>query len=307
VTDDYDLVQCTVTTSDSLWGIAISLYAPTDGVNCFIVGKYDFFNWNPVKGADEVYLGFVADWDIPSDNSVDNGTGSDPLLNTMWQFGGEYDTLVQDNNDACGGMPIIETNRLGGVALFKGTASGVPLNAWTDENAPHQLGSGYDKEYLYTQMTTLTGYNSAPSDTTIDLHTGMTFEAVDMTAKASYSYVIGLVTTNMGEVDYKQQVVDARAWALAHEIFVDFVCDCSPGDANGDGSVNVGDAVYLISYIFKGGPAPTPYARCSGDANGDCQCNVGDAVYIIGYVFKGGPPPVSCNQWVINCGLPLQK
>jgi hypothetical protein len=62
------------------------------------------------------------------------------------------------------------------------------------------------------------------------------------------------------------------------------------GDANGDGGVNVGDAVFLISYVFKGGPAPDPV--CIGDANGDGDTNVGDAVYLIAYVFKGGPPPV---------------
>ena len=28
------------------------------------------------------------------------------------------------------------------------------------------------------------------------------------------------------------------------------------GDSNGDGDINVGDAVYLINYVFKGGPAP---------------------------------------------------
>ncbi len=33
-----------------------------------------------------------------------------------------------------------------------------------------------------------------------------------------------------------------------------YVCHC--GDANGDGSVNVGDAVYIINYVFKSGPAP---------------------------------------------------
>jgi photosystem II stability/assembly factor-like uncharacterized protein len=65
-----------------------------------------------------------------------------------------------------------------------------------------------------------------------------------------------------------------------------FIC----GDANGDGNVNVGDAVFLISYVFKGGPAPDPV--CVGDANGDGGVNVGDAVYLIAYVFKGGPPPV---------------
>ena len=63
------------------------------------------------------------------------------------------------------------------------------------------------------------------------------------------------------------------------------------GDANGDGSANVGDAVFLISYVFKGGAAPTPL--CAGDANGDGSTNVGDAVYMISYVFKGGAAPVS--------------
>jgi len=62
------------------------------------------------------------------------------------------------------------------------------------------------------------------------------------------------------------------------------------GDANGDGEANVGDAVFLINYTFKGGPAPDPIE--AGDANGDGQCNVGDAVYLISYVFKGGPAPV---------------
>ena len=51
------------------------------------------------------------------------------------------------------------------------------------------------------------------------------------------------------------------------------------GDANGDRMVNVGDAVFIINYIFKGGAAPMP--KKIGDANGDCAVNVGDAVYVI--------------------------
>jgi len=62
------------------------------------------------------------------------------------------------------------------------------------------------------------------------------------------------------------------------------------GDANDDGEVNVGDAVYLINFVFNGGPEPTPF--CSGDANGDGEVNIGDSVYLINYVFKGGPAPV---------------
>ncbi|MDD4051288.1 MAG: S8 family serine peptidase [candidate division Zixibacteria bacterium] len=60
------------------------------------------------------------------------------------------------------------------------------------------------------------------------------------------------------------------------------------GDANGDGKINVGDAVYIITYIFRGGPAPGSY---EGDANGDGKLNVGDAVYLISYIFRSGPPP----------------
>lgn len=63
----------------------------------------------------------------------------------------------------------------------------------------------------------------------------------------------------------------------------------TPGDANGDKQVNVGDAVFMINYVFKGGPAPDPLE--AGDANCDSEVNVGDPVYLINYVFKGGPEP----------------
>ena len=61
------------------------------------------------------------------------------------------------------------------------------------------------------------------------------------------------------------------------------------GDANADGTANITDAVYLISYIFSGGPAPNPLE--AGDANCDGSANITDAVYLITYIFSGGPPP----------------
>ena len=72
--------------------------------------------------------------------------------------------------------------------------------------------------------------------------------------------------------------------------FTPYIC----GDANGDLSVNVSDAVFLISYIFGGGPAPNPLA--AGDANCDGNTNISDAVYLIQYIFGGGPAPcASCK------------
>jgi uncharacterized Ntn-hydrolase superfamily protein len=64
-----------------------------------------------------------------------------------------------------------------------------------------------------------------------------------------------------------------------------FLC----GDANSDGATNIGDAVFLINFVFKSGPLPVPLE--AGDASCDGQTNVGDAVYMINFVFKGGYAP----------------
>jgi len=59
------------------------------------------------------------------------------------------------------------------------------------------------------------------------------------------------------------------------------------GDANADGSVTLPDIIYLVNYVFKGGPAPAPLAR--GDVNASCNVNLADIIYLVNYVFKGGP------------------
>jgi len=61
------------------------------------------------------------------------------------------------------------------------------------------------------------------------------------------------------------------------------------GDVNKDGKVNLGDIIYLVNYVFKGGPAPNPIWL--GDANGDGSSNLGDIIFLVNYVFKGGPGP----------------
>lgn len=61
------------------------------------------------------------------------------------------------------------------------------------------------------------------------------------------------------------------------------------GDANGDGRVDISDVVYLIAFIFTGGPEPTPTIR--GDADCSYDIDISDAVFLINYIFSGGPAP----------------
>ncbi len=62
------------------------------------------------------------------------------------------------------------------------------------------------------------------------------------------------------------------------------------GDCNQDRGVNIGDATFIISYVFRGGPAPIP-VWASADANCDGKISVADAIYIVNYIFRAGPPP----------------
>ncbi len=102
-------------------------------------------------------------------------------------------------------------------------------------------------------------------------------------------------------------------YGLNHGYWVDFggsggPCDCEPGNANNDVTINIFDITYLISYLYKGGSAPAPYEICSGDPNGidPCVCNIFDITYLISFLYKGGPVPIDCDTWLTNCGAPLR-
>ncbi len=65
---------------------------------------------------------------------------------------------------------------------------------------------------------------------------------------------------------------------------------CISGDANRDGNINIGDAVFLVNYVFNEGPAPDPLK--AGDCNCDLAVNVADAVFLLTHIFHEGPEPL---------------
>ncbi len=72
------------------------------------------------------------------------------------------------------------------------------------------------------------------------------------------------------------------------------------GDANGDGQVDVADALGLVDYLFRGGGRLS--CRDAADADDDCQVSVTDAVRIILHLFQGGESYELPAPGALRCG-----
>ncbi len=104
---------------------------------------------------------------------------------------------------------------------------------------------------------------------------------------SSNAYVAGFTQSTNFPTLNPYQTMQGGGDAFVTKLFLppSYVC----GDANADAAVDISDVVYLIAYIFSGGPAPNPEA--AGDANCDLAVDISDAVYLIAYIFAGGPAP----------------
>lgn len=67
------------------------------------------------------------------------------------------------------------------------------------------------------------------------------------------------------------------------------------GDVNGNlaNELDISDLVYLVDYMFTGGPPPPIPEATDMDGSGG-PLDISDLVYIVDYMFNGGPAPV-CN------------
>ncbi len=75
------------------------------------------------------------------------------------------------------------------------------------------------------------------------------------------------------------------------------------GDANGDGNINISDAVTMLRYLFTQGTVPfdcVEALNCNGTGNVD----IADVVYLLGYQFAGGLEPPAPFQ---ACGTVPQS
>src|SRR6266542_999135 len=63
------------------------------------------------------------------------------------------------------------------------------------------------------------------------------------------------------------------------------------GDSNGDWDIDLSDGVYLLNFLYGGGPAPVPVdcgtgliSSENGDSNGDGSKDVSDVIVLLGWL-----------------------
>ncbi|MCK5126177.1 MAG: dockerin type I repeat-containing protein [candidate division Zixibacteria bacterium] len=277
-----------VTAGQSI-GCILSYYVPTAPDTCEgIVQKFRFYN-NTDETLNNVALGCFFDWDVPSDSINRNTSGFDLANGVIYQQGYEYDDTT---NGDCGQL---EDDRFAGIMTFQ-----MPQNAMTLDNATWTFTSGpFGPEAplpagpVYELMRGSEGYSlynsSSPDSVAVDLSTLITYGVYDISVSDTIDILQVISTGKSGLSDFLAEMEKTYQWAENHEVYVNPSCCILPGDVNHDGEVNLGDAVYLIDYIFRGGPPPPCMAEA--DVNIDGAVNIGDVVFLINYIFKGGQPP----------------
>ena len=63
------------------------------------------------------------------------------------------------------------------------------------------------------------------------------------------------------------------------------------GDANGDLGLDLGDAIHILTWLFRGGEDPRCGEPACIDVNSDSVSDLSDAISLLDWLFSGGAEP----------------
>jgi hypothetical protein len=231
-------------------------------------------------------IGNVADWDIPGDGYAENASGFDSSKKLVYQQGVEWDMAgCQPNDQRFGGQAWLGYYQAGDASLNVTTQ---PYNGYVEDNQYYVWPTGgFVPAELYERMQQ-PGYSDLSYET--DAHAVITyFNNYSLGSSDTLNILTAFCTVKTGTLnDLRNDVDKAKDWLFGHVLtdFMSFTC----GDVEASGSVDIDDIVYLIAYIFQGGPPPQPVVE-AGDVDCSGDVDIDDVVYIIAYIFLGGPAP----------------
>jgi hypothetical protein len=148
-----------------------------------------------------------------------------------------------------------------------------PVFSWT----PWLYQNSYDTIYyrlrvaLNSDFSMQTQFDSIPEES---------FTWIDSLEFGRHFWwkVEGWAITDTGLVTTSSNVLSFYTW--------------KPGDLDISHTLDISDLVYLVDYMFTGGPPPIPILLMA-----DMDCSLGvdisDLVYLVDYMFTGGPAPLA--------------
>ncbi|MGB2979767.1 MAG: dockerin type I repeat-containing protein, partial [Candidatus Zixiibacteriota bacterium] len=239
------------------------------------VKRHDPPGWwpdqSPFAGYEDTYIGMAHDIDCPAD-TLDgrvacNLAGYDDVNKIAWQRGWGNAGEHPEYNDF-----------YAAIALADGGMSGesiAPYGAHSVRNDQYlypQDGWGWIDAELY-QLASTPGVTIDDPDSVVDrawVFSARKIDAgMDPEAEAAYTLVTAIAPGGMPELQESIDTARAIVGRARAQQGLPAIC----GDVQGDYVVNVGDIVYLVTYLYKSGPAPLcPLAR--GDVNHDGVINV---------------------------------
>lgn len=256
---------------------SIQYFLPKHQDSCFLIERFTITN-----NTDEsitINVGEGVDWDIPDGNlGFDNESGVDADREMIWISGPQG---VSPYEDYYGGVAF--TRPISGALILEN-------DIWTYPN------SGYVPADIGYLLATHTGFISL--DSLEDLSVVYVVEQnLTINPGKCKAFCKVKASSLTGLSDLQVLIDKGLAW-VADRALGDYRCElCSvAGEADGSGGVDIDDVIYLINYIFAGGPEPIPML-CCGDAEGSLTVDIDDVVFLINYIFSGGAPPgpAPCN------------
>ncbi|MBU1318575.1 MAG: hypothetical protein KKG33_10480 [candidate division Zixibacteria bacterium] len=276
----------TFVTKDSTIGVEVGWFAPLQPDSCdFVIQHLRLYSFDG-QAHSGLLIGNVVDWDVPGDGYADNSSGYDMTKKLVYQQGVEWDYAgCQFNDERFGGQAWLGYYESGDQSLNTTTQ---PFGAYIESNEVYVWPTGgFVPGELYSRMRQ-GGYSDLPYE--VDAHAATTyFNNYDLAADDTLNIFTTFTSVKTGTVsDLMNNVDQSRGWLMNH-VLVDLI-SYKCGDANGSGQVDIDDIVYLIAYIFSGGPSPQPHVL-AGDVDCSEDVDIDDVVYIIAYIFMGGPEP----------------
>ncbi len=225
-------------------------------------------------------LGDICDPDIDGDGLL-NAADNCPMKKNASQQNSDSDSL----GDACDNCPYIANND-----QWDENADGI--GDWCDGQI-HIHTEDMPAAYLqvpYTYSFHAAGGSSPRHWTHFsgDLPYGLSFAgdtvgALSGTPSYKATFYLTLVVAD-NDIPARTDTIHI-SMTITDPPAPSYIC----GDADRDNAVDIADVVYIIAYIFSGGPAPNP--MLAGDASCDAAVDISDVVYLITYIFSGGHKP----------------